>query len=119
MYSHHCYSSFRTGICSRSYLKGINFFWRIILETYNVSTLQLSLSLGDILVSCDRALQYVAGLREQFYNTYELHYVQMYHKPANTLQSVVVHLKDRILKEHQCRTIYHVTCDNDSSHIHW
>jgi len=42
----------------------------------------------------------------------------MYHKPANTLRSKLVHPKDKTPTEHQCGTIYHITCDNDHGHTY-
>ena len=118
MSSRHCYSSFRT-----ESVPEIDFIWRVIFETYNISTLQLSPSLGHIPVSCDTALLYVAGLSGQLYQIYMSHNVHMCHQPATILRSVVVHLKNRTPKEHQCtehqcRTIYNMTCDTDSSHTY-
>ena len=43
---------------------------------------------------------------------YKSHNIHMYHKPANTLCSMVVHPKDKTPKEHQCRTIYNNTCSH-------
>ncbi|KAK2180180.1 hypothetical protein NP493_454g04017 [Ridgeia piscesae] len=63
-------------------------------------------------------LPYVAGLSEQLGHIYKSHNIHMYHKPANTLHSMVVHPKDRTLKEHQCGTIYNIMCDIDSSHTY-
>ena len=50
-------------------------------------------------------LPYVAGLLEQLGRIYKSHNIHMYHKPANTLRSMVVHPKYKIPKEHQCGTI--------------
>ena len=49
---------------------------------------------------------------------YKSHNLHMYHKPANTLHSMVVHPKDKTPKEHKCGTIYNITCDTDSSHTY-
>ena len=46
------------------------------------------------------------------------HITHMYHKPTNTLCSIVVHPKDSIPKEHKCGTIYNIMCDIDSSHTY-
>ena len=58
-------------------------------------------------------LPYVAGLSEQLGRIYKSHNIHMYHKPANTLRSMIVHPKDKTPKEHQCGTIYNITCDVD------
>ena len=42
----------------------------------------------------------------------------MYHKPANTLRSKVVHPKDKTPLENKCGTVYHITCDNDPTHTY-
>ena len=46
------------------------------------------------------------------------HNIHVYHKPVNTLRSMVVHPKDKTPKEHQCGTIHNVRCDIDSSHTY-
>ena len=42
----------------------------------------------------------------------------MYHLPSNTMRSILVHPKDKTPKDKKCGTIYHITCDNDSSHTY-
>ena len=59
---------------------------------------------------------YVAGLSEQLGRVYKAKNIYMYHKPANTLRSKVVHPKDKTPSENKCGTIYHITCDNDPNH---
>ena len=56
---------------------------------------------------------YVAGLSEQMGRVYKAHNIHMYHKPANTLRSKVVHPKDKTPLENKCGTVYHIRCDND------
>ena len=61
-------------------------------------------------------LHTIAGLLTRRGRLYRSLIVYMCHKPANILRSMVVHLKDKTPNDHQCGTIYHITCDNDSSH---
>ena len=61
-------------------------------------------------------LPYVAGLSEQLRQLYKSHNVHIYHKPANTLRSMILHPKEKTPKEHQCGTIYNITFDNDRDH---
>ena len=61
-------------------------------------------------------LLYVAGLSEQLGRMYTSHNIHMHHKPANTLRSIVVHVKDKTPKEYQCGSIYNITYDSYSSH---
>ena len=66
-----------------------------------------------------RRLPNVAGLSEQIGRIYKSHNIHTYHKPVNTLCSMVVHPKDRTPKGHQCGTIYNITCDiRQQPHIH-
>ena len=63
-------------------------------------------------------LPYVAGLSEQLGRLYKSHNIDIYHNPANTLRSTVLHHKEKTPKEHICGTIYNITCDIDSSHTY-
>ena len=54
-------------------------------------------------------IAYVVGSSEQLGQIYKSHNVQMYHKPTNFLRLMIVHPKDKTLKEHRCRTISYVT----------
>ena len=63
-------------------------------------------------------LPYMAGLSQQLGRIDKSHNIHMYHKPANTLCSMIVHPKDKTPKEHQCGTICNVTCDIDNSHTY-
>ena len=63
-------------------------------------------------------LLYVDRLSKQHGRIYRSHNIHMYHKPAYTLSSMIVHPKDKTPKEHQCGTIYNITCDIDSSHTY-
>ena len=63
-----------------------------------------------------RSSRPVAGLSEPFGRVYKAHGVHMYNKPPNTLRSRLVHPKDKTPMEHQCGTIYQITCDTDPKH---
>ena len=63
-------------------------------------------------------LPYVAGLLGPLGQIYKSHSLYLYREPANTFHSVVMPLKDRTQKEHLCGTIYHIICDNNSSHMY-
>ena len=38
----------------------------------------------------------------------------LFHKPSNTIRSMLVHPKDKTPREKLRGTIYHITCDNDT-----
>ena len=63
-------------------------------------------------------LPYGAGLSEQLGRVFKSHNVHLYHKPSNTLCSMVVHPKDKTQKEHQYGTTYYITCDIKSRHTY-
>ena len=51
-------------------------------------------------------LPYIQGLSEQLSRTYQSHGVYLFHKPSNTIRSMLVHTKDKTPKEKLCGTIY-------------
>ena len=61
-------------------------------------------------------LPYIQGLSEQLSGTYQSHGVYLFHRPSNTICSMLVHPKDKTPKEKLCGTIYHITCDDDTLH---
>ena len=63
-------------------------------------------------------LPYVAGLLEQLGRIDMSHNIHIYHKPANTLRSMVLHHKEKTPKENRRLTIYNITCDIDTSHTY-
>ena len=63
-------------------------------------------------------LPYIQGLSEQLSRTYQSHGVYLFHKPNNTIRSMLVHPKDKTPKEKLCGTIYHITCDDDTHHTY-
>ena len=54
-------------------------------------------------------LPYVAGLSEPLDRINKTPNIHIYYKPANTIRSMVAHLKDRTPEEHQYGTIYNIT----------
>ena len=61
-------------------------------------------------------LPYVAGLSEELQRVFRNHGVSVYHKPFNSLRSLLVKPKDKQKKENKCGTIYHVSCGTCDDH---
>ena len=57
------------------------------------------------------ALPYVQGLSEELHRIYKNHGVNTYHKPTNTLKSLLVHPKDKTTKEKKCGVVYDMPCN--------
>ena len=52
---------------------------------------------------------YISGLSEQLQRVFRSHGIPLYHKPFNTIRSLLVRPKDKS-KEKQYGVVYHVTC---------
>ena len=63
-------------------------------------------------------LPYVQGLSERLSKTFRQHGVSVYHKPVNTLCSILIHPKDKMPKDKKCGVIYEITCDQDPAHVY-
>ena len=58
------------------------------------------------------ALPYIQGLSENLQRIFRNHNITTYHKPFNTISSLLVKPKDQTPKENQCGLIYHIKCQN-------
>ena len=55
-------------------------------------------------------LPYIQGLSEELQRICKDHGVSVYHKPVNTLKSLLVKPKDKTKKEDKCGVVYNVPC---------
>ena len=55
-------------------------------------------------------IPYISGLSEKLQRIFRSHGIPSYHKPQNTLRSLLVRPKDKTPKEKQCGLIYSFTC---------
>ena len=56
------------------------------------------------------ALPYIRGLSEQLTNIFRNHGVWTYHKPFNTIRSMVINPKDKTPDLKKCGVIYEIPC---------
>ena len=56
------------------------------------------------------ALPYIRGLPEQFNNIFRTHCVRTYHKPFNSIRSMVVNPKHKIPDLKKCGVVYKISC---------
>ena len=57
------------------------------------------------------ALPYVQGTSEKLRRIFQQHGVPSYHKPFNTIKSLLVHPKDQSETHRKCNTVYSIVCD--------
>ena len=55
-------------------------------------------------------IPYIQGLSEELQRIFKKHGVNVYHKPINTLRSLLVKPKDPTDNHDKCGTIYHIPC---------
>ena len=55
-------------------------------------------------------LPYISKLSEQVARIFKSYNIPVYHKPINTLRSLLVHPKDRTAKAEKCGVVYDIQC---------
>ena len=55
-------------------------------------------------------IPYISGLSEQLQRVFKSHSIPSYHKPVNTIRSLLVNPKDKSKKETQCGVVYSIKC---------
>ena len=64
------------------------------------------------------AIPYIKDLSDNIQRIFRSHNIPAYHKPFNTIRSLLVKPKDKTPKESQCGLIYHINChDCEASYI--
>jgi len=58
----------------------------------------------------------VSGLSEHLSRVFRAQEIRTYHKPYNTLRSILVHLKDRTPTEKKTGVVYDITCNDCGEH---
>ena len=61
------------------------------------------------------ALPYIKGVSESLARVFKKQGIHTYHKPINTIRSILVHPKDKTPKDQQTGTIYHIPCQTCTS----
>ena len=57
-------------------------------------------------------LPYIQGVSERLSRVFKKHGVGVYHKPFNTIRTLLVHPKDPTPLEKKCGVVYEISCDN-------
>ena len=64
----------------------------------------------------DISLPYISKLSEQVARIFKSYNIPVYHKPINTLRSLLVHPKDRTAKAAKCGVVYDIQCPECDQH---
>ena len=91
--------------------------WALVVPKQKAKTSPTSTNKGNTRPP-SIGLPYVQGLSERLSKTFRQHGVIVYHKPVNTLRSILVHPKDKTPKDKKCGVIYEITCDQDPAHVY-
>ena len=62
------------------------------------------------------ALPYIKDLSDNIQRLFKQYNIPSYHKPFNTIRSLLVKPKDKTPKESQCGTVYHIKCRDCDAH---
>ena len=79
--------------------------WALVIPKQKAKTIPTSTN-KDSTRPPSIGLPYVQGLSERLSKTFRQHGVSVYHKPVNTLCSILVHPKDKMPKDKKCGVIY-------------
>ena len=58
------------------------------------------------------SIPYISGLSEQLQRVFRSHGIPFYHKPFNTLRSLLVNPKDKFKKDKHYGVVYSVECSD-------
>ena len=92
----------------RPWAAGIPWSWNLLTKKTNPNKTR---EVGDG-SGLSIGLPYVKGLSEQLNRTFKQYGVNTYHKPVNTLRSMLVKPKDKDDITQKCNVIYQLACSD-------